>query len=334
MGRCVSMCDCTIITDPRQVFDFSRPLLPESPERTTDFKKVIGKVWVPKAYTVDSLDNVVAFSSTKRAMCPLSDEGLVTRNDDGKAVDRRIKIFYDNRKFHKSSYFSLCQVTSKLRDGSKAVGSGFYINSRGVYITSAHNVMAFSIRTKLPIIFGDWRIYSARQGEDNYVDCSFVNNDKVSIHHEFNGQSIFGFDISKLLVTNKFNPRKTRYTQSLAMDVTFAEPRLNDIKSGMTVEVAGYPGKGRGYPFTHIGKVVDITSTALGGCLLWYDVDTTPGNSGSCVMITDMNYVRTCTSDPGIRKVIVGVHSGHDEVKQLNYGTLITTSLYKWILKQ
>lgn len=109
------------------------------------------------------------------------------------------------------------------------------------------------------------------------------------------------------------------------------------IKKGMGIELAGFPGEKGGWPYTHRGKIVEVTKTKLGGHLLLYDVDATPGNSGSCLSITDKdflsNYRRKYNLNDKIKKVTVGVHTGHCAVDNLNYGTLITPSMGKWIRK-
>jgi len=115
------------------------------------------------------------------------------------------------------------------------------------------------------------------------------------------------------------------------LDVIWNNADAESIKRGMAVELAGYPGEKKGWPYTHTGRVIDITKTKLGGHILWYDADATPGNSGSCVMITDKDFIKSISKKVGIKKVIVGVHTGHDPVVNLNYGTLITPSIGEWI---
>jgi len=282
------------------------------------------------------LKELCTFSLKRNAMIAISDEGLYARNDDGQKIDRRIKISFSNIKFCKYSYFSLCQVTSRLRNGRKVAGTGFFVNSKGIYLTSATNFITASSRTKRLLMFSDTRLYVRRQGEEMYDDCIYLDDNRKRVHPKFNGKPSCGFDILKLTAINVTDSIYREFTlsfpKSLDWDVLLTKPRLDDIKKGMSVEVAGYPGESGGHPYTHTGKVIDITDTPDGGRLLWYDADTTPGNSGSCIMITDMDYVRSCTVDPETKKIVVGIHSGHDEVEQLNYGTLITYSIYKWII--
>jgi len=102
----------------------------------------------------------------------------------------------------------------------------------------------------------------------------------------------------------------------------------------MKVEIAGYPTCKIGHPYTHNGQISDISGTKQGGHLIWYDADSTIGNSGSCIMVTDEDFVKSVTKEPGIRKVIVAVHAGYDEVANLNFGTLITESVHDWLIKE
>ena len=100
----------------------------------------------------------------------------------------------------------------------------------------------------------------------------------------------------------------------------------------MAIEIAGYPGEQVGQPFTHTGVIIDITKTALGGYVLWHNVDCSGGNSGSAIMITDEEWIKKYSFNKNVKKVIIGVHTGHDPLERLNFGTLITPSLHKWIL--
>jgi len=114
-------------------------------------------------------------------------------------------------------------------------------------------------------------------------------------------------------------------------DVAWNWATPDKIEKGMSVELACFLGEMQGWPHTHTGKVVDVTKTELGGYILWYDVEATPGNSGSCVMITDKDFVRRTDGRSKIKKVIVAVHTGHSAVDKLNYGTLITPTIGEWI---
>merc|ERR1719474_2567719 len=106
--------------------------------------------------------------------------------------------------------------------------------------------------------------------------------------------------------STKTYPDFNALQDNLWYDVTWSSAEAEDIKKGMSVELAGFPGEKEGWPYTHTGEIVDVTKTDLGGYLIWYNADTTPGNSGSCVMITDANYVRSNRSSSTCKKIVVG----------------------------
>lgn len=57
--------------------------------------------------------------------------------------------------------------------------------------------------------------------------------------------------------------------------------------------------------------------------------------SGSPVKIVDKDWLEdNLTADmkkKGKKKKTIGIHTGHDDTVMLNYGTLITNTLYDWI---
>jgi len=48
-------------------------------------------------------------------------------------------------------------------------------------------------------------------------------------------------------------------------------------------------------------------------------------------MVTDKTFLKSVTNNPAIKKVLIGVHAGQDDVVGWGYGTLITKSLHDWI---
>jgi len=104
------------------------------------------------------------------------------------------------------------------------------------------------------------------------------------------------------------------------------------VRKGIPIEVVGYPGEKKGYPYTHTGKILDIVEIDIGGWVLWYDADTTPGNSGSPIYLTDEKYLKQKSISAA--KMLIGVHTGHDEAEGSNFGTFLTPSLLEWMLKE
>ena len=49
----------------------------------------------------------------------------------------------------------------------------------------------------------------------------------------------------------------------------------------MKVKVSGYPSNKDAFCYSYEGAIREKMKTELGGWVIYYDVDTTPGNSGS-----------------------------------------------------
>jgi len=293
------------------------------------------------------LDNIVAFCSKRKQMSAPSSEGLITCDKDSNDVDRRTKIVYSDSKFCYASYYVLSQVTAKLKNGKHGVGSCAEVAKEGknkgrYWLTCAHNLAHYSVRVKRLVPYTDFRIHKARQGEGEKRSTEVLLGDdkNVCIHPKYNGQPDCGFDIGLIPAGKTISePDNSASLWSLEnmgdnfFDVVWCHANPDNIKKGMSVELAGFPGEKHGWPHTHKGKVVDVTKTPLGGHILWYDADATPGNSGSCVMITDKDFIKSVDDRGNIKKVIVAVHTGHCVAENLNYGTLITSSIWEWIEK-
>jgi len=282
-----------------------------------------------------SLDNIVAFSTKKRQMCAPNKEGLM-RDENGTPVDRRIKICFDDEKFFSSSYARLCQVTALVPGGKKGVGSGFFRRTKEFYfiVTCAHNLVAWSSLRKCAVPFKNLRTYGMRDGKNNWLFLSKGHGKKLA-HPKYNGQPDCGYDLGIILTRKKpkhLQPLLSNYNKLVKnKDTHFHAMNPKDIVKGMTIELAGYPGEKKGYPYTHTGKIVAVVESDLGGWVLWYNADATPGNSGSPIILTDEKYVKTHALDPRVTKLVIGSHTGHDEAEGCNFGTLLTPSLEKWM---
>jgi len=281
-----------------------------------------------------SLDNIVAFSTKKKQMCAPCKEGLFI-DDNGTPVDRRIKVCYDEEKFCSTSYSGTCQITAIDPQKRKGVGSACAVPAYDrmlCFITCAHNMVAWSSRTKSTKPFTKMQVYGMRDGEKNWH--FLCNSIKKNIPHpKYNGQADCGFDLGLIVQTKR--PSMNRGFQKFKPKpdslVHFMNPK--DVTEGMTIELIGYPGEKKGRPFTHTGEILDITESDLGGWVLWYNADATPGNSGSAIWLTDEKYVKA-NSKPGTAKLMIGIHTGYDDADGSNFGTLLTKSLESWIMKE
>merc|ERR1719192_1785859 len=211
------------------------------------------------------------------------------------------------------------------------MGTCIYIKLQDdLILTSADNIALYNTRLRGQIIkFNDPKGYIARQGVFRWDSLKRLESGRI--HPKWKGLPDNGFDIALFTQWKDegsrnnlmFQPNQTRKNDAI---LSFADP--TDIKNGMSVEVAGYPGE-RSDAYTHTGVVREVQRTEDIGYVIWYDCKTTPGNGGSPIMITDKIFIK----DKGVEKVIVGIHIGFDSFVDLAFGTLITPSMYEWIQK-
>jgi len=286
-----------------------------------------------------SLKNIYGYSPIKKQMIRLTEsDGLCSRSEDGKVIDRRTKILYSDKKYAGSlSYTFLCQITASMPSKYKTAGSAFGISTEhsvNYVMTCAHNVTAWSSYNGRFMNYDSLYIYRMRQGENSWKVCSSLDEKQLTIHPKYDGHPDSGYDIAlcrKLEVQSKNKNTDSFRDLETNNDTVWVPCIPSTIKKGMSLEIAGYPGEKEGYPYTHTGKVFAVTTTASGSYLLWYDIDCTMGNCGSPIMVTDTDWIKQNVNDSGITKAIIGVHTGNDLIVGLNYGTLITPPLFKWI---
>merc|ERR1719391_158812 len=107
-------------------------------------------------------------------------------------------------------------------------------------------------------------------------------------------------------------------------DSTWHAAEPESLKVGMTIEIMGYPGEKNGYPYFHNGKIKAVSKRPSGGWILYYDLDSTPGMSGSPICITCSDWIKengngTKQIKYDVKKIVIGVHTGHDDTVMLNY---------------
>jgi len=280
-------------------------------------------------------DNTMDFP-TNTKLCSCQEENLIVKDKNGSLIDRRVKVRFKKTKFHCKSYFMLCNLIAKLKGGKCAVGTGsFSFSKQHIFLTCAHNLMMVSTTKNKFVQHECVKVYMARQGKNSYILGGKVNNKQLFTHPKFNGDPACGFDIGIAAIwkikEGKHDNKTHGSNQTVRNDVIRHYANPSDLKKGMTVEIAGYPAEKGGEPHTHKGKIIEITKTALGGHLIWYDADTTDGNSGSSIYILDEKLAKSASKDAAVQKILIGVHSGHDRVMNMNYGTLITETLHDWI---
>jgi len=286
--------------------------------------------------TVDhSLANVVAFSTKTMQFSGDSKEGLLCSDKDSDN-DRRIKIDYDSKEHDLRSFKSASQLVAFLPNGKQAVGSCTHIvlNTKNYIMTCAHNVTTLSSFRDCFVNHTDGRVYGARFGKNKWRKLFEVDMENIKVHPNYDGDPACGFDFAVAPVKIIDHPHSGKVSESKVRDstCTFVNPR--SVKVGMKIELCGYPGEKGGYPYYSQGIIKGIKRKKQDGIVLYYDMDSTPGMSGSQIMMVDEEWIKDnvrLTEDKGIKKFVIGIHTGHDNTVMLNFGTLCTLSLFHWM---
>lgn len=277
-------------------------------------------------------DKIVPFPANNSERDSGIGEVLLYVDDSGNKIDHRVQVFFNRKEFHTRSYFMLCQVIKALGNGKSAGGTASCIPNKNPYfLTCAHNLMKRS-----GDLYESLKVYQAMHGKKSCLNTIIVKKGNMVPHPKYDGYPLNGFDIG-IFRSSKSRKNKVDENTYGSMETIQGDVLMHfataDLKVGMAVEIAGYPVSKKLYPYKHEGKIERIQDTKRGSQLIWYNADTTKGNSGSSIVVTDQNFVRSVTKEPGIKKIIIGVHSGYDPVTGKNFGTLITEELYCWIKK-
>jgi len=268
--------------------------------------------------------------------------GLLVRDEEGRTIDQRTKIVFKDKKFWGDSFGNIVQMKVKLPSGEYSVGSGSLscLHDYRFVITAAHNLADFSAFYNSMVKFKRGYAYRKRQGLDEWDEEYEIDVKNAFIHPNYDGNTESGFDIacSPLLLKSpkkrgvNLNKSTMKYgTRKIDYMWWYIKPHWK-VK-GLKIEVVGYPGELKGYPYYHKGQIVKSLMTKAGGWLIYYDVDCTPGNSGSPIYVTDQTWIKQYY--PGnVEKIAIGIHVGHDHLAGLNFGTLLTKAMFNWIEKQ
>jgi len=289
-----------------------------------------------KAVVDHSLKNVVAFSTTKKHFCGNTTEGLLVKDGDG-FKDRRIKVEFDNPRFHFISFSCACQLKATLPSGVSGVGTcGIVVVNNVTYsLTCAHNLRCWSTFYDDFITMKDGYGYKSRSGESAWHSLWELDMQKVRIHPKFNGDPACGFDIALCPVTKKPHANSGKVLAKWNSDAGWKAAEPKSLKVGMKIELVGYPGDKNGHSYYSSGEIKAIKRQPGDGWVLYYNADSTPGMSGSFIQIIDDDWVNENIPDAsrklGVKKIIIGVHTGHDDTVMLNFGTLLTPTLRKWM---
>jgi len=288
---------------------------------------------------IHSLKNVLGFSTVQKRFCAHTFmEGFLDIDEKGRCNDRLVKIDFTAEKF--KSFGHAGQVVAFIRPGVTCPGTcASFRKKDGTrwILTCAHILVSKSIRSCRLHKHNRAHAYAMRQGEKAWCRLYKLDPEIWLVHPKFNGESSCGFDIAMCAsshVRHKYN-NKIKGSKSKNCTRILASAKPETLKVGYKIELVGYPLEKDGWAYYHNGEIVDVKKTEEGGWVLFYNLDTTPGMSGSALMIVDERWVSRYVSGKcllnGTKKVLIGVHTGYDAVEGLNFGTLITPALHKWI---
>ena len=120
----------------------------------------------------------------------------------------------------------------------------------------------------------------------------------VVVHPKYDGSPYCGFDFAICFISKSIEGKYNEEDYSMKYPVTdkFAycleeNEMTTEVMKGKMLSIVGYPGEKEGFLYEHSGPIVSIHKTRLGGYNIAYDIDTTPGNSGSSIMLLDQKMV-------------------------------------------
>ena len=154
-----------------------------------------------------SLTNVVAFSAKQKQHIRPSKEGLIEQDEFGKKKDNRIKVSYSDENFAYLSFTMICQVTAKLPDGMKAVGTCSGVNVDGIpsVLTSAHNLVSWSSMNQTMIKHKNLHMYQGREGVNKWYRYNSLEEGGIRFHPKYNGDPDCGYDIGTCPMSKEVN---------------------------------------------------------------------------------------------------------------------------------
>jgi len=291
-----------------------------------------------ESYYEDSLENVRAFSTSRRQFYSPSSEGLLTKKDD-KVIDRRTLIEFHEKKWDTTNYHTPTQLVVKLGN-VKCSGSGITAvlsNGRRCLLTCAHNLIADSLGSRK--FFDKIVMYQSREGANSYRGKFKLDPTTVRIHPCYCGSPETGFDIGVCDIATTLGAKNwKKLSFPVRQDTVIGPVNPEKLQKGREVQVNAYPGEKKGFPYTSSGKVTHVLKKKNGGWVVYYSADTTPGVSGGPISLIiedekDLKELGAVKLDKYTYpfKQTIGVHTGHDPFSNMNYGTLITNPLWNWV---
>merc|ERR1719192_115929 len=127
-----------------------------------------------------------------------------------------------------------------------------------------------------------------RQGEKAWYQLYKLDNENKRIHNKYNGQPTCGFDIAVCAYSEVNHEYSGQIKfEGFKNNLCWCSAKPETLEVGYKIEVVGYPGDKDLWPYYQRGEITDVKKKNEGGWILYYDIDTTPGMSGSPIMIVD-----------------------------------------------
>eukprot|EP00027_Filamoeba_sp_ATCC50430_P002580 CAMPEP_0168562158 /NCGR_PEP_ID=MMETSP0413-20121227/11974_1 /TAXON_ID=136452 /ORGANISM="Filamoeba nolandi, Strain NC-AS-23-1" /LENGTH=231 /DNA_ID=CAMNT_0008593567 /DNA_START=195 /DNA_END=890 /DNA_ORIENTATION=- len=213
------------------------------------------------------------------------------------------------------------QLCVKFNDKTY-VGTGSLIEQNGKIkiLTCAHNVYRYEQLSESYIRTNGGFFYPGCTQDDNPAEYRITRVHVFPAYLETGNGCIFnGADLAVL----EFEVVNQRQPYQKAEDAWWGVYRGSDKR--LQTKVYGYPGEQErcGDPYQMIGTISEVLTKPKGKILMYRDIDTTGGQSGSPVLVKRGDCEWT----------LIAVHVGFGEYEGVKYNiaTLLSDETYKWV---
>jgi len=202
--------------------------------------------------------------------------------------------------------------------GTVCVFGKQFKNNKFFLLTCAHNFVQVDKGLGKKIKYMDSMRYDYSKTHESKFNTSYVSNISIFPGYLENPDIIQGFDIAIGLLDGEFNNAPfSKNSQWSTIDD-------EECKNGDVICVIGYPGEYNEKLYKMEGTIFEIRKLENGRKLILYnDIDTSPGQSGSPVLLKKNN-----------KWFIIGIHVGYDRSLNVNIATAITNDVYDWVEDQ
>jgi len=230
------------------------------------------------------------------------------------------------------------QLQVRDEDGTNYVGSATLVCCEGMYVilTCAHNFVSI-VDIGGKVIRRHCKqatFFHGRSSNTTYFRKLVVSKYVIHPNYYKNPTITSGFDIAMAFLL----PLDSDLTPQPATDSCFGN--WAEKRAPKHIEVCGYPGEKNSEPFGMRGNVASIHEQPRGGRIVVYsDLDTTPGQSGSPVFEVGSFEAseRRVQGGKAFRDIddfrcLFAIHVGYSSVLGGNLATVVTGALFEWFL--